>query len=47
MFAGLVNYAAEDPYAKSLELAEQILPAGPIAIRMAKLAISQGIELER
>jgi hypothetical protein len=26
--AGLVNYAAEDAYAKSLELAEQILPAG-------------------
>eukprot|EP01134_Creolimax_fragrantissima_P001299 CFRG1299T1 len=46
---GLVNAATieGDPYEKALELALDILPGGPVAIRMAKQAISQGIEVEK
>lgn len=33
-------------YLKSLELAREIVPNGPIAIRMAKIAINKGIEVD-
>ncbi|KAL1267043.1 hypothetical protein QQF64_002718, partial [Cirrhinus molitorella] len=47
---GLVNHAVEQnksgdaAYLRALDLAREIIPQGPIAIRMAKLAINQGIE---
>ncbi|PWA31967.1 hypothetical protein CCH79_00019281 [Gambusia affinis] len=47
---GLVNHSVEQndsgdaAYLYALELARQINPQGPIAVRMAKLAINQGIE---
>ena len=44
---GLVDYAvAGSGYDKAVELAEEILPQGPIALRMAKLAIDKGSELD-
>ncbi|XP_069025114.1 methylglutaconyl-CoA hydratase, mitochondrial isoform X2 [Embiotoca jacksoni] len=48
---GLVNHSVEQntsgdaAYLRALELAREINPQGPIAIRMAKLAINQGIEV--
>ncbi|KAK1800548.1 hypothetical protein P4O66_005764 [Electrophorus voltai] len=49
---GLVNHAVEQnesgdaAYLRALELAREFNPQGPIAIRMAKLAINQGIEVD-
>lgn len=44
---GVVNHAAEDSaIEKSLEIARSILPQGPIAVRMAKLAIDRGAHLD-
>uniref|UniRef100_A0A3P9K293 AU RNA binding protein/enoyl-CoA hydratase n=1 Tax=Oryzias latipes TaxID=8090 RepID=A0A3P9K293_ORYLA len=49
---GLVNRCVEQnqsgdaAYLQALELAREINPQGPIAIRMAKLAINQGIEVD-
>ncbi|XP_048876914.1 methylglutaconyl-CoA hydratase, mitochondrial isoform X1 [Brienomyrus brachyistius] len=49
---GLVNHAVEQndsgdaAYRRALDLAREIIPQGPIAIRMAKLAINQGIEVD-
>ncbi|XP_005813216.1 methylglutaconyl-CoA hydratase, mitochondrial [Xiphophorus maculatus] len=49
---GLVNHSVEQndsgdaAYLYALELARQINPQGPIAVRMAKLAINQGIEVD-
>uniref|UniRef100_A0A673GJ71 Methylglutaconyl-CoA hydratase, mitochondrial-like n=1 Tax=Sinocyclocheilus rhinocerous TaxID=307959 RepID=A0A673GJ71_9TELE len=49
---GLVNHAVEQnktgdaAYLRALDLAREIIPQGPIAIRIAKLAINQGIELQ-
>ena len=47
---GLVNHAveggAENTFEKGLELARRILPQGPIAIRMAKLAMDKGSQLD-
>ncbi|XP_026195723.1 methylglutaconyl-CoA hydratase, mitochondrial [Anabas testudineus] len=49
---GLVNHSVEQnnsgdaAYLRALELAREINPKGPIAIRMAKLAINQGIEVD-
>ncbi|KAM4528057.1 methylglutaconyl-CoA hydratase, mitochondrial [Odontesthes bonariensis] len=49
---GLVNHSVEQndsgdaAYLRALELAREINPQGPIAIRMAKLAINQGIEVD-
>jgi methylglutaconyl-CoA hydratase len=41
---GLVNHAVEtDPMDKALDLARSILPNGPVALRMAKLAMSNGL----
>lgn len=49
---GLVNYAVDQndngdaAYLKALELAEQIASQGPIAVRMAKLAINKGMQVD-
>lgn len=49
MSMGLVNYCvhASEAYLKALEVARNINEKGPIAIRMAKRAIDQGLELDR
>lgn len=46
---GLANYAVEagQAEAKALELAGEILPRGPVAVRMAKAAIDQGMQTDR
>jgi methylglutaconyl-CoA hydratase len=43
---GLVEYVTEvqSPLDRALELAREILPNGPVAVRMAKKAIDQGIQ---
>lgn len=45
---GLVDYAVDagNAEAKSLELAREILPNGPVAIRMAKQAVDRGSEVD-
>ncbi|XP_056146694.1 methylglutaconyl-CoA hydratase, mitochondrial isoform X2 [Lampris incognitus] len=49
---GLVSHSVEQnnsgdaAYHRALELAREFNPQGPIAIRMAKLAINQGIEVD-
>ncbi|KAJ8287282.1 hypothetical protein GJAV_G00049760 [Gymnothorax javanicus] len=49
---GLVSHAVEQnksgdaAYRRALDLAREFLPQGPIAVRMAKLAINQGIEVD-
>ncbi|XP_067289610.1 methylglutaconyl-CoA hydratase, mitochondrial [Pseudorasbora parva] len=49
---GLVNHAVEQnasgdaAYLRALDLAREFIPQGPIAIRMAKLAINQGMEVD-
>ncbi|XP_076020340.1 methylglutaconyl-CoA hydratase, mitochondrial [Genypterus blacodes] len=49
---GLVSHSVEQndsgdaAYLRALELAREINPQGPIAIRMAKLSINQGIEVD-
>ncbi|KAI8771887.1 methylglutaconyl-CoA hydratase mitochondrial [Biomphalaria glabrata] len=49
---GVVNHSVEQnssgdaAYLRAIELAEEILPQGPIALRMAKAAINRGIEVE-
>ncbi|KAI8924330.1 ClpP/crotonase-like domain-containing protein [Entophlyctis helioformis] len=44
---GIVNYAVEgSPYTKALDLARAIVPNGPIAVKMAKLAVNHGSELD-
>ncbi|KAI6207276.1 putative 3-hydroxybutyryl-CoA dehydratase [Aphelenchoides fujianensis] len=43
---GLVNHVAEDPYAKAREIAHDILKTGPISVRVAKIAIDQGSEVD-
>lgn len=49
---GLANHSVEQnkvgdaAYLRALELAREINPQGPIAVRMAKLAINQGIEVD-
>ena len=44
---GLVNYVVDEnqAYNKALEIASEILPQGPIALKMAKNAINQGMEV--
>uniref|UniRef100_A0A0E0K333 Enoyl-CoA hydratase n=1 Tax=Oryza punctata TaxID=4537 RepID=A0A0E0K333_ORYPU len=46
--AGVVNYCvpAGEAYKKALELAQEINQKGPLAIRMAKKAINQGMEVD-
>jgi len=49
---GIVNHCVEQnddgdaAYQRALKLAEEILPNGPIAVRMAKAAINRGIEVD-
>jgi len=43
---GLVNHVVADPDEKCLELAREILKTGPVAVRLAKLAMDTGFELE-
>ncbi|KAL7747745.1 hypothetical protein RI367_006867 [Sorochytrium milnesiophthora] len=48
---GVVNYAATDEsatpaVARALTLAREMLPQGPVAMRMAKLAIDRGAQLD-
>lgn len=49
---GLVNYVADQneegdaAYQRSLELAKEIIPNGPVGVRMAKLAINKGSEVD-
>ncbi|XP_062027678.1 probable enoyl-CoA hydratase 2, mitochondrial [Rosa rugosa] len=49
MSMGLVNYCvhAGEAHLKALEVARNINEKGPIAIRMAKRAIDQGLEVDR
>ncbi|RHZ86203.1 hypothetical protein Glove_53g29 [Diversispora epigaea] len=46
--SGIVNYAVQEgsSYPFALKLAKEILPNGPIALEMAKLAIDRGIQLD-
>ncbi|KAJ2964748.1 hypothetical protein NQZ79_g398 [Umbelopsis isabellina] len=44
---GIVNHATEESaYSKALSLAESMLPQGPIAMRMAKMAVSKGMQTD-
>ncbi|CAD6192783.1 unnamed protein product [Caenorhabditis auriculariae] len=43
---GVVNHVAEDAFEKSLQIAREIIPRGPIAVRMAKVAINLGIQTD-
>ncbi|KAK3753514.1 hypothetical protein QZH41_018019 [Actinostola sp. cb2023] len=49
---GLAEYGVEQneegdaAYQRALTLAERILPQGPVAVKMAKLAISKGMEMD-
>lgn len=40
------NSAGDAAYQKSLQVAQQIIPNGPVALRMAKQAINRGIEVD-
>ena len=41
------NEAGDAAYQRSLSLAEEILPNGPVGVRMAKIAINKGSEVSR
>jgi methylglutaconyl-CoA hydratase len=49
----LVNYcvpqndAGDAAFQKSLEVAQQILPNGPVAVKMAKAAINKGMQVQK
>lgn len=45
---GLVNYcvAAGEAHSKALEIARDINQKGPVAVRMAKRAINEGVETD-
>jgi len=49
---GLVNHCVEQnekgdaAYLRAMKLAEEILPQGPVAVRMAKIAINKGIQVD-
>lgn len=49
---GLVNYVVpqnetrDAAYLRSVELAKKIIPNGPIGVKMAKVAISRGVEVD-
>jgi len=48
---GLAEYGVEQndegdaAYQRALSLAEEILPQGPVAVKMAKLAINRGMQV--
>ena len=39
------NQEGDAAYRKALDLAREVLPQGPVAMRVAKLAINQGMEV--
>ena len=41
----LQNDNGDAAYQHALKLAEEVIPRGPIAVRMAKLAINKGMEV--
>jgi methylglutaconyl-CoA hydratase len=43
---GIVNRSVADPYPVAVEMAEQMVTKGPIALQMAKLAINRGIQMD-
>lgn len=49
---GIVNYsvaqndANDAAYQRALKLAEEILPNGPVGVRMAKRAINKGLQVD-
>ncbi|CAI5448592.1 unnamed protein product [Caenorhabditis angaria] len=43
---GVVNHAVDDSVEKSLEIARKIIPRGPVAVKMAKLAINLGSQTD-
>lgn len=44
LFTGLVSYVEANAYHKAIALAQEIKSQGPIAIKMAKIAIDSGHE---
>jgi methylglutaconyl-CoA hydratase len=40
------NKAGDGAYLRAVELAEEIIPNGPIGVRMAKISISRGIQVD-
>lgn len=52
VFSGLVNHAVKQneagdaAYQKAVEIAQEIVPNGPIAVKLAKEAINGGIEVD-
>lgn len=44
---GMINSLELNPFEKAVEMARKIAEKGPIAIRMAKAAINQGMEVEK
>lgn len=46
---GLINRLSENEQAfkMAINLAEEIIPNGPVAVRMAKMAISKGMEVDK
>lgn len=49
---GIINHVVEQndkndaAYQKALEIAQEIIPNGPIGVRMAKLAINKGLQVD-
>lgn len=44
---GMINSLELNPFEKAVKMAKKIAEKGPIAIRMAKAAINQGMEVEK
>lgn len=46
---GLVNYCVEagESYSRALEIAREIIGNGPIAVRMAKIAVQEGMQMDK
>jgi methylglutaconyl-CoA hydratase len=40
------NKAGDAAYHKAIELAEEILPNGPVSVRMAKISINRGLQID-
>lgn len=40
------NKAGDAAYHKALELADEIVPNGPVGVRMAKISISRGLQVD-
>lgn len=43
---GIANHCVEDPYDLAKEIGREVLKTGPIAIKVAKTAVNQGIEVD-